>query len=419
MTREHAPFSVKGGGHTAFAGGSSSDGGVTVDFGTMKAIEVAADRKSVLVQPGVRWIEVSQKLDPMQLAVMGGRAADVGVPGLILGGGLSYFSEKHGLACDNILEFEVVLASGKVVKASPMCHQDLYWALRGGGGSSFGIVTSFTIVAIEQGELWASDNIFPGSANVTLLPEYYKLVKDGLPKDNSAHTYLALMDVPQLGGYTILNSQFHSTPELDPPEIFRPIQALPGAIARSTRNATVSTLAKAIDEPYGMRQTWWDAAIGLEDAEILTELVALWKVRADSMLALVKDNSTFMPGIVYQPISTNLLKAMQQNGGNALGLRLEDGPLMNIQFYATWASPEMDDVIRENYQALVQETYELAKRKGVFRSFIYMNYAAKTQNVLQGYGQESFDRLKSISKRYDPGRKLQQLWQGYFQVDQN
>lgn len=384
----------------------------------MKAIDVAEDRKSVRLQPGVRWIEVSQKLDPMHLAVMGGRAADVGVPGLILGGGISYFSEKHGLACDNVLEFEVVLSSGKIVTASPSCRQDLYWALRGGGGSNFGVVTGFTIVAIEQGELWASDNIFPGAANTSLLPEYYNLVKNGLPTDIGAHTYLALIYAPELGGYTMVNSQFHSTPRSDPPEIFRPIQALPGAIARNTRNATVSTLARSIDQPYGMRQTWFDVAIRLEDADILTELFVLWKVHADAMLARVIDNTLFEPGIVYQPISTNVLRAMQQNGGNALGLRLEDGPLMNIQFIATWVSPRLDDVIQKNYEELVEETHALAKKKGVFRSFIYMNYAARTQNPLRAYGQDSFDRLKSISERYDPERKLQKLWQGYFQVDE-
>ena len=85
LTSLDAPFTVKSGGHTAFAGGSNVDDGVTVDLKYLNDITVSKDRKTVSVGPGNRWINVSEVLDPMNLAVVGGRVASVGVGGLILG----------------------------------------------------------------------------------------------------------------------------------------------------------------------------------------------------------------------------------------------------------------------------------------------------------------------------------------------
>ena len=80
--------------------------------------------------------------------------APVGVPGLILGGGISFFSNKLGWACDNVASYEVVTASGLVVTASSTEFPDLYWALRGGGGSNFGVVTTSKLHAFPQGHMW-------------------------------------------------------------------------------------------------------------------------------------------------------------------------------------------------------------------------------------------------------------------------
>lgn len=104
-----AAFSVKAGGHTAFRGGSNANGGVTLDLLRMDGVVVSDDRQTVAVGPGARWIRVAEVLDPLGLAVVGGRVADVGVSGLLLGGGISYFSGEHGWACDNVRSYEVVL----------------------------------------------------------------------------------------------------------------------------------------------------------------------------------------------------------------------------------------------------------------------------------------------------------------------
>lgn len=381
----------------------------------MKAITLKEDRKSVSLEAGVRWIEVMDKLDPMKLAVVGGRAADVGVSGLILGGGLSYFSEKYGMACDNVLNFEVVLSSGKVVNASPTSNSDLYWALRGGGGSNFGVVTRFDIVTFDQGEIWASDMVFPGQLNQTLIKAYTDLALNGLPKDNKAHTYMVLTRIPALGGYAVLNSQFYSTPQAAIPEIFQPLQAIPGAIVKNTRNTTLSAQAKSIDEGYGQRQTWWDQSVGLVSPDLFLEVVPLWQSRVDKIVAKVLGVDTFLPFLTFQPLSTNVLKAMQRNGGNAMGLDPAKGPLMIVQLASSWTNPLLDDIIEESWESFIEEVQDLAKKKGVYRDYVYMNYGGESQNVLASYGKENFARLKSIAAKYDAGLKFQKLWKGYFQ----
>lgn len=100
-------FSVKSGGHGAFVGASNINGGVTIDLLNMNSITVSADRTQASYGAGNRWIDVYTKLGSMGLAVIGGRVADIGVGGLTLGGGISFFSGRFGWACDNVNNYEV------------------------------------------------------------------------------------------------------------------------------------------------------------------------------------------------------------------------------------------------------------------------------------------------------------------------
>ncbi|KAF3031992.1 hypothetical protein E8E11_002612, partial [Didymella keratinophila] len=100
--------------------------------------------------PGNRWHDVYSYLEPYRLTVIGGRAATVGVGGLTLGGGISYHTNKYGLACDNVPSYKVLTASGRVVRACPDSFPDLYWALRG-GGNDFGIYSGSEIPKLIEG----------------------------------------------------------------------------------------------------------------------------------------------------------------------------------------------------------------------------------------------------------------------------
>ncbi|KAK3297312.1 uncharacterized protein B0H64DRAFT_391891 [Chaetomium fimeti] len=423
LTAHDAPFSVKAGGHTAFEGGSNIPAGVTLTLVHLDAVAVSADRQTVSVGAGNRWINVSEALDPLGLAVVAGRSSTVGVSGLTLGGGISYFSGMRGWACDNVRNYEVVLASGDVVNASPAENEDLYWALRGGGGSNFGIVTRFDLVSFEQGDLWASSNVYPGAANRTLIPMMHELLVKGLPDDPAAHTYFVMTHTAELGGYAVLSDEFHATHSdvASPPAVFAPFfdPALP-TLAINTRVSNISRLSRDIEQANGLRQTWWDTTVAATATpDLLLDIVPLWEENIAPLLAAAAaDNSTISPYLIYHPISSNILEAMQVNGGNALGLKPEDGPLMIVQLNLAWTSAAMDELVETSSKELIEKVNALAASRGASskNGYVYMNYAGKTQDVYAGYGKQNVAKLRRVAKKYDPREKFGELWQGYFKL---
>jgi FAD/FMN-containing dehydrogenase len=141
FAREHDLLvAVRGGGHNV-AGTAVCDG-LVIDLSAMKGIEIDRQGRTVRAEPGLLWGEVDAATQARGLATTGGIITHTGIAGLTVGGGLGWLMRKHGLTCDNLLACEVVTAEGKLVRASPDEHPDLFWALQGGGGN-FGIVTRF------------------------------------------------------------------------------------------------------------------------------------------------------------------------------------------------------------------------------------------------------------------------------------
>ena len=108
----------------------------------MKAISVDAVNRTVRAEPGVKWVEFDAATQAHGLATTGGTVGDTGIAGLTLGGGFGWLEGAFGMTVDNLLAADVVLADGRLVRASADENPDLFWALRGGGGN-FGVVTSF------------------------------------------------------------------------------------------------------------------------------------------------------------------------------------------------------------------------------------------------------------------------------------
>jgi FAD/FMN-containing dehydrogenase len=131
---------VRGGGHNV-AGRATIDKGLLIDLLPMKGIHVDAHSKTARAQGGVLWKELNRETQLHGLATTGGVVGTTGIAGLTLGGGLGWLMPKYGLALDNLRAAELVLADGRVVRASADEHADLFWAIRGGGGN-FGIATS-------------------------------------------------------------------------------------------------------------------------------------------------------------------------------------------------------------------------------------------------------------------------------------
>lgn len=153
-------FAVRSGGHTNWAGSNNIEGGVTLDLSCLNGITVSPDRTTVDIGPGLRWRDVYSELHKSKLIVAGGREGNVGVAGLLLGGGYTFFTARYGFGCDNVVAYEVVLADGSIVTADAESNADLFRALKG-GSNNFGVVTKFTMRTIKSDRVWGGLTFYP------------------------------------------------------------------------------------------------------------------------------------------------------------------------------------------------------------------------------------------------------------------
>ena len=176
FARDHELLlAVRGGSHNG-AGLGTCDDGVVIDLSLLRDVEVDPKARTVRVGGGCTWGEVDRATNEHGLATPSGIIATTGVGGLTLGGGLGHLTRKCGLAIDNLLEAEVVLASGEQVRASAEENPDLFWAIRGGGGN-FGVVTSFLFRLHEVETVVAGPTFWPVEQGAEVLSAY----RDFLP----------------------------------------------------------------------------------------------------------------------------------------------------------------------------------------------------------------------------------------------
>ena len=142
---QDVPFAVRGRGHSYSGGSVGTD--LVFDLSGLSGVQVDPSTGRVVVGGGTRMGSVADELAKYDLMIPLGNSDDVGVGGLVLGGGVAGVSRVYGLTCDALLETDVVLADGSTVTCNEVEHADLFWACRGGGGGNFGVHTSFTLQA--------------------------------------------------------------------------------------------------------------------------------------------------------------------------------------------------------------------------------------------------------------------------------
>jgi FAD/FMN-containing dehydrogenase len=192
FAREHGLLlAVRGGGHNG-AGLGTCDDGVVIDLRDLNGVDVDPRARTVRVGGGCTWGEVDSATHAYGLATPCGVVASTGVGGLTLGGGLGHLTRQHGLSIDNLLDAEVVLASGERVCASDDEHPDLFWAIRGGGGN-FGVVTSFLFRLHEVETVVGGPTLWPVEQGADVLRVY----RDFLPSaPRELNGFFAFLTVP-------------------------------------------------------------------------------------------------------------------------------------------------------------------------------------------------------------------------------
>ncbi|KAF2844786.1 FAD binding domain-containing protein [Plenodomus tracheiphilus IPT5] len=400
------PFAIKGGGHTAFPGASSIEGGITVSLQDMNKIELSSDKKIAAVGPGNRWGAVYTELGKNNLAVIGGRASDVGT-GLILGGGIAHQSNIYGLACDNIASYEVVTASGIILKVTPKQYPDLYWALRG-GGNNFGVVTRFDMETVPQGLMW-------GGTRVHLQPDYQNLITafatmvESAPEDPKSVQILSFATTAGNSAAQIQLEYLEPVDEANPPAILKEYLSIP-SVRGSTINRTLASDTDMLDAqmPGGHRYSFWASTFKL-DRDFMAWMQALHQ----KTVALGPDQGS----LTFQAFTVPALKQMSKKGGNALGLSPDDGPLFHVLLYMVWDDESKDTILNREAQEFMNAAKEEAKTRGLYSRYIYLNYAGPYQNVIPSYGEANLAKLKAIAKKYDPTAIFQKLQPGGYKLE--
>jgi FAD/FMN-containing dehydrogenase len=177
---EGVTAAIRGGGHSG-AGFGVCDHGLVIDLSPMKGVRVDPATNTVRAEGGCTQGDLNHAAHSFGLAVPVGVLSTTGIGGLTLGGGTGYLTRKYGLALDNLLEADLVLADGRFVTVSAKENQDLFWAIRGGGGN-FGIVTSFLFGACPVDQVYAGP-MFWEMEHAREVMQWYREVSLALPEE--------------------------------------------------------------------------------------------------------------------------------------------------------------------------------------------------------------------------------------------
>jgi hypothetical protein len=192
------PVAVRGGGHNV-AGRAVCDDGMTIDLTLMRSVVVDPTTSTAVAEGGATWGEFNDATQRHGLATTGGVVSSTGVGGLTLGGGIGWLMGRYGLAIDNLVSVELVLADGRIVVVSERNHPDLFWGVRGGGGN-FGVATRFTFRLHPVSEVIGGIVAHPLDRGSDML-RFYRGAVEGAP--DSLTLFAGLMHAPDGSGHKI------------------------------------------------------------------------------------------------------------------------------------------------------------------------------------------------------------------------
>jgi FAD/FMN-containing dehydrogenase len=221
-------LSVRGGGHNA-GGLGVCDDGLVIDLSLIKYTRVDPVARTVVAGGGCTWGDVDHATHAFGLANPSGILSTTGVGGLTLGGGIGHLTRNFGLAIDNLLSVDIVLADGSFVTANKDNNQDLFWAVRGGGGN-FGVVTAFTFKLHPLSTVYAGPILYELDKAEAVLKWYRKFINEAPHELNGFFAFLVVPPGPPFPEHLHLKNMCgivwaYSGPIEKAEEVFKPIRA--------------------------------------------------------------------------------------------------------------------------------------------------------------------------------------------------
>jgi FAD/FMN-containing dehydrogenase len=379
FARTHGLFpAVRGGGHSA-AGLGMIDDGLVIDLADLNEVQIDAENRIARVGGGATWRLLDQAAAVHGLATTGGVISTTGVGGLTLGGGVGNLMRSYGLACDNMIGAEVVLADGSVVRTSESEHSDLLWGLRGGGGN-FGVVTEFEFRLHPVTNVVGGMLIHPRERAIDVL-RHYRSACESAPDELGI--FAGLMSSPEgdpIAAYlTCLNGT--EGPGLDKLEELRRFGP---PIADMVAEMPYVDFQTLLDEgfPSGIAVYW--------KSHFLTGL-------PDDAIEILVSHANQAPS----PLSVVLL---EQLGGKVARIGRGEtafdhrGAPYNLALMSRWTQPEEAEA-------------NIAWVRGLFDAMrpyahgVYVNYLGvddAPERVRDAYGAEKYERLVELKRQYDP-----------------
>jgi FAD/FMN-containing dehydrogenase len=384
------PLAVRGGGHS-FPGYGSCDGGIVLDLSPMSAVEVDRGRRIAVVGGGATWADVDRATAAVGLAVPGGLVSTTGVGGLTLGGGIGWLSRSWGLACDQLVAAEVVLADGSVTTASESDTADLLWALRGGGGN-FGIVSRFDFRLHElpsDGQVLGGMVLYEAAAAHSVLRECARLAPS-MPDELS--TLIAFINIPPR---PVLPETIHWAPALAIAlcDLGEPAEAEARSLPLRGLAAPLADLVQRLPYVELQRMLDPDAPPGLRHYGLGVNLGSL----SERAMAALIEAAAARPSPLAQIHVHQLGGAIARVAEEASAYAGRDASFV-VHVIATWIDPADDARARE----WARETRSRLADLSAATTYVNFLGEADEQRVRRAYGGAKHDRLRELKRRYDP-----------------
>jgi FAD/FMN-containing dehydrogenase len=374
-------IAVRGGGHNP-AGHCAVDDGLVIDLSRMRNVAVDPEAGIATSEGGATWMDLDAATQAHGLVTPGGVVGSTGVTGLTLGGGIGHLTAQHGLTCDNLIAAELVTPAGKVVRADGEENSELLWGIRGGGGN-FGVATRLEYRLHPLERVIGGRLEYAGDGVLNAL-RAFREVDAGADIDLSCQAQLTV-DEGLTPGLTI--APCYTGTEEEPDEL-RALRSAPGLVSDGVRAHGFLDQQRVFDPGYGVDRHYWKNHFV---EELPDELLATLLER---LAALGRP-----PGAILIESLRGAPKEVDPASA-AIGYR---EAAFNVSVMATWIDPALDD----EQIAWARETAAAIEPWSVGGGYAnYMQADEPLDRVRAAFGPDSFDRLRALKTRYDPGNVL-------------